>query len=32
MGDGDGGVVAFEEGAQCLIDEGLRFCVQGGCC
>lgn len=32
MSDGDGGVVAFEEGGEGLVDEGFGFGVQGGCC
>ena len=30
MGDGDGGVVAFEEGAEGLVDERFGFGVEGG--
>lgn len=32
VGDGDGCVVAFEELAERLVDEGFGFGVQGGCC
>lgn len=32
MGDGDGRVVAFEELAEGLVDEGFGFGVEGGCC
>ena len=32
MGDGDGRVVAFEEGAEGLVDEGFGLGVEGGGC
>ena len=32
MGDGDGRVVAFEEGTEGLVDEGFGLGVEGGCC
>ncbi len=32
MSDGDGGVVAFEEHAECLVDKRFGFGVERGCC
>lgn len=32
MGYGDGGIVAFEEGGEGLVNKSFGFGVQGGCC
>lgn len=32
MGNGNGGVIAFEKGAESLVDKGFGFGIEGGCC